>query len=398
MFKFKYNYLKEMRQKSLKMRQEVYGKYINIIEPAIKAAGGIIGGPASINMSMDKPRGLDDYRYIVYVRNALKFANDLANTLYKKFGSFVVLKNLVGHCKRFLLFIDLYDILDIRTLNPDYFNAIKPVIKNGFKLMPPEYNLINIYRDLYDPANIDKIEDNLKYESALFKKVKPRHKIIVGAGDLKSNIIDLISGKCVFIGPAAASILMGEEPDWNAPLEVISNDAESLFNNIYNNIDAANVRVKRINLSLLDDTLKRYLLVGRNGPILSIYNSAEYELIPYFDADELKIGTLFVVLRFYMINVWNLMALHKRGIIKNTNTAKYYLNNYNRLRSSYAKIDITDSKILAPVDKFYGYYIDRNLRAKIQNAKIKRMPDYKPGIYKKKYGKFREIKKRMEDI
>lgn len=396
MFKCKYSYEPEMRLRSIKMRENAFGKFIPIIEATIKKHGAIIGGKMAVNMFNNTARDLDDYQYVIYVTSALKFANELINALAIDMPTeHMLLRSPIANHK-FIILINLFEIATIWDIGSKYYGAIKPVVHNKFKLLPPEISLIGIYRDLYDPLYIDAFDANLKCEQCLYKRVARRGRVIIGGANNKRKLIDILGGNCVVVGSAGSDMLLGKEPNWNAPLEVISKNADTLAKEVYDAIKSDDVCIKKIYVPMLEDlTLVKYYISGKHGPIISIYNSANYELIPYCVVDDIKVGTLFVVLRFYMINIWISAMLADIGAV-NKKLIECYFREYSRLRGGYKNISADNPSVLAPVDKYYGAYVGRDLKLKYYSMSIKRYPDYAPRQYKKKFGKLRNLDARQK--
>jgi hypothetical protein len=275
----------------------------------------------------------------IYTTFPFKTANTIADEIYKKHGKWVKLRTIIFR-EELLVEFDSRRIAKISIIKQhkdvNLQSLIVPIEINELLYMPPELEIINIYRKLYTPIP-DDWDDAKKTEARLYEQVITRnvyggakcHKcppIIVA--EIKQQLLsEFIPGRnVVLIGEYAMNV----KPDRGAKLQIISPD--SLFDiadatEFLSHRFSHKVTFKQQELFLPNDfRIRRYVISMQfttptgavKKPIMDIFNSAEFELIPYTGKDGLKIGNSYVLLRFLMIELWIIQIVDALGSLPKT--------------------------------------------------------------------------------
>lgn len=266
---------------------------------------------------------------------------------------------------------------------------ILPLNINNIYVLPPILELIDLYKQLYNPENVDNWCDII-YKSEKIRAItnqninntinikkggkcvtcKQKTDINISAcksckdkrnmqvDEVKDILIDFLStyGDYVAIHKFHESPLKGKN------VEILSkNDISTDFERLYmfiNKLSADNktIMFKKKNMFIGKDLriIKHtfYLTMSKYNnqwsivkkPFLDIYNNCSYELIPYelhkIDNKTIKFAHTWVQARFYYIEIWNILAAYKLDILNDAQTSTYIndiLEHVNNI-----KISITD--------------------------------------------------------
>lgn len=273
----------------------------------------------------------------------------------------------------FKLMVNLYVIKPFEDMN--IIEMINP-IKGDFLFIPPEIELIIVYWKLY---SIHEHENWKKYEERktellasevrgglevnipkkpaqyvdILKELMQIPYIIIGINSVNDNITDTSERiQCISDDPDAYSLVKKLLPD-----QYITQKSHKLQLPI-------DFRLKRITL---------YTTAIRHGkptdlPIIDIFNSATYELIPYHIKNDMKIGHPYVVLKFLYIDLW-ILKLRKKNLPPNIYNMKYSM-----IVDAINKLDNREINLV------YGTHYNECVYLKKQ-ALLKPIPQYTP--YKK---------------
>jgi hypothetical protein len=103
----------------------------------------------------------------------------------------------------------------------------------------------------------------------------------------------------------------------------------------------------------LQKTVVSVTINNKTIHLMDIFNSAQYELIPYTTYDNINIGFPNVIRMFMLIDMWFLRILYSMSLI-NDNTLKYSINN---IFKNLEKVeDIDDTKFSREL--YLGIYVD----------------------------------------
>ena len=388
----------------------------------------IVGGLSGTNLLLDKP----NYSYEVYGEHVFKHANNLANRLQpvveKNFSPFVTRLRTVFAHKKYVIAVGGRSFIEFHELERGVgiYKLISPVEKpigDGKALvMSPEAYLLKTYRELYTPGA--DWETALEVERELVQMTKER---FVGtktggkSGRLSMKEQQKLSAKImrefivnnnsvVLIGEHSVKILenlVGSVSKSSTTLRIIS------ANNVKDDIQKISLIVGKITAitrdmnALEDHQLVKTIIRVETGQdsteILYLYNSASYNLIPYnvvrADMGSLQIGNPFVILRFLLIDLWEVNKVLLAGKINET-FAKNRINNILKLFLQIREtlgIPINDKWFSqGPMGLFQmeciGTMVDEGIVAKKDAiASGKFFAPYYPKLWKKINGEYRDL-------
>lgn len=153
----------------------------NNTSPSAEKNGAIIlGGSYSVALLLDKPISRDDFVYTLYSTSAFNHANALINKIAEELENeekgdskwAIFLKTVLPY-QRFDILVDQRVLARFNTIMANK-DVIQPLSINGsitgrsINIMPPKFHLIEIYRTLYSPAEVDNWQSSLKDERRLF--------------------------------------------------------------------------------------------------------------------------------------------------------------------------------------------------------------------------------------
>lgn len=439
----------------------------------------MVGGTIGIDLLLEKERSIEDFQYELYSEMEFIHANDLTNLLEEtnviNSSPFIIsLKTTIPNLK-YQIIIDSRIMVTIYKLPKNSYELILPVKVNTFDkknkvlVISPEIQLLDIYRSLYSPNESEDWESILYDETKLFHHLKKRiqeqsNLLTVIAASPASNIsADIMGGtehiekitteerkrislhllkdfiignpNVVLIGEYACSIILGTEIGTTI-LQIISQNnldddflqIERIIHTILNK-DIPVVKLVRDLHIMQDFRLRRTTIkIGDQETgqkeILYIYNSANYDLIPFnsihseITEKKLNLGNPFVILRFLLIEFWIIRWIRQLGSI-DEQYAKGRLDTILgillKLRSVLAKegeevvkkrrrtININTEyfdSLLQPTLRIFpsdskdyiGSYDDENISIKIIIKDLNRKYfDYYPYDYKKKNNFYRKV-------
>jgi hypothetical protein len=307
----------------------------------------------------------------VFVLNATTSSAYIANKIYMKFKSSV---NVVH------VYTGTYKLLLDGFVFYMFWEVPKPIFESFFykhgkirEVAPDHAFLICLYRNLYNPGNVDDLFENLKLVSTINKK----NIEISGDGEsrgIKPKIdksIKKLLSDCVFVGTRAFKYF--ECGSVSTVYEVICDNVEKLCADIA--YAHKNVKIDTQSFPILNDFMFTRTSVSLNGrDICYIYNSAQYELIPFFNMHDYKIGCLYVVARFAIINIWIIkFFIYNKKLDKIR--GKKLIAQYKGIHEDLINRRCLLHTVVPPINKYYGVGVDERIIYKQMRVKDK---DYKP--------------------
>lgn len=417
------NYIDNLSQESENERKKLIDKYSDIKKE-------ILGYCSKYDIIISEPNLLIDKEYIknmltfnLYTSHPFKHANNLSNELVK-YTTDVVMQTKISH-QEFIIRLDsqiipIINFYKLQKIDSDSKGSKQSSITSsdinigGYNLLllPPHTELMYIYRKLYSSSYANKWEDLLELEDDIFKSMIDKTKLTPEQVNLSIKATDsppslklktIIFNKwckdknIVIIGYWAINllninILSEENRDkmHHERLQIISpnpikNDMLSLelllakemkYKLTYttNNVDIPH-----------DFRLKKHSIwaVNPSGKfcIMEIYNSAEYELIPYSDISYLnghiKIGNPFVLLRFLFIVYWTIEFIMSIGKLPEQIGNDKLIDIIKLARI--LRIDINNGF----GKTFIGSYEDENIADKIRQIESPSHFPYMPAVKKR---------------
>ena len=395
-------------------------EYIEFYKTAEKYAqtnGLILGGEIGVKILINQKITYDDVTtYEFYTDNTFDLAKGLADALFQVKTDGVVNSDFISlqtniKYKEFTIYINARKLFVIRDIGrkknvklKHLIGATKVISPHGFDVlcMSAELQLIDIYRRLYDPQEAENWPRLLKYSEMLHKSIegtledkvtKIKSKAIYEGGTntkdkskTKQNITQMILDKFV---SNSDKVLVGDYAidkssamEGYGRLQVISgdgidNDMRKLKSILPNN---ELMYISHFLYLPQDFRIRKrtvYLVDGGNKQIaiMDIFNSAEFELIPYEKSvNNLIIGNPYVLLRYQLIDIWSLqLVLHLSSSVE-----KKIVSNLRQVEILIDKLkDIAYTKLFQ-LNNYKGVYEDIRVSKKKLTQKSRRIPNYYP--------------------
>lgn len=417
-----------------------YYKAYKIIESYVKTHDLLIGGQFAINAHLEITVE-KSVAYQIYGKNPFKHANNLANEL-AELTKYTFMKTQLAYAE-FIIYINDQPVVFIYNIDVykglDLIKLMKPVEINGTKYIPAEILLIEQYRRLYSPNHASDWEDILGKTIKLTEQIRTVKK----GGDeknlskksdsdlklFKNSITDAIikeylcdNDSLVLIGQYATNHILGESSS-TGQLQIITGNSveaeytkvQQLIHKITNSTMPVHYKTHKLKI-ITDFRISRLIVyIGESIPILHIFNSGSFELIPFntvpakFDLydkkmdlskNKIQIANPFVVCRFLLIDFWTMKIICNLGSA-NENYAKKILQDiHNQINLIIAKLQTDEwSKLINSgdvmgifqLDDYIGIYENESSAKKVQSKESRYHAPYQPYKQKLQTGEYRKI-------
>lgn len=274
------------------------------------------------NILLNKPlHGVNYFK--LYCYRTLPHAFSLSDSL-SEVSTFIEMRTIIKY-KMFIIYVDGIAMVTIRNIPPDIENRLNSTqTYKTYKLNIFKFNLIKVYSDLYNPQtttyNISETEEQL------FSKFLKDNKHIKGGGSkyiYNTPILEWLKGKDNYI-------LLNDVKDstLKSKLRILGNSTfkEELTNFLY---QLTLVRPSVINRKYreLDVMLERHTIFIKDKRVIELYNSLDYESVPYMVVSDLNIASKYVKLKFLMLILWNIFVLDYKNLKKNSSKFMDYIVN-----------------------------------------------------------------------
>jgi hypothetical protein len=287
---------------------------------------------------------IEDHYYIIYI-GMMQIVTIV---------SLPELKLKSGPCSLGTLLHNKSDVIDVANDRIDIIS--KFVTDKSFTIMPPEHQLISWYQDKYMPCSGVIDIENIIWDKIKVYKLEEKQNTVWREKVFK--VCQEYFKNFVFI-----SINLNSPIRMMAKQESIKFIIDTLRDRLNMNVSHNGVKVHILDDIRLKKTVVYVKVDSKELGVMEIYNSIEYELIPYYNDNKMLIANKYVQLRFLLIEAW------VRKIIKcstNEGIPDYIYNRMKEIRQSDDKIDgwegviipITDTvKKLKLSNKFNTYYV-----------------------------------------
>ncbi len=429
------NYIDNLNQESENEKNKLINKYSDIKKE-------ILGYCSKHNIIISEPNLLIDKEYItnmltfdLYSSHPFKHANNLSNELVK-YTTDVVMQTKISHQEftirinsQIIPIVNFYKLQKTTDESKDFKQSaivtLSDISDNRFiktnigshdlLLLPPHTELMNIYRKLYSSSCATKWKNLLELEDNIFKSIdKTASTSIIKPTDSQTSLElkkTIFSKWCkdkdiVIIGYWAISLL-------NISSDKISKeDRDKMHHERLQIISPNPIKNDMLSLELFvekemkykltyttnnvdipyDFRLKKHTIWAANSSkkfcIIEIYNSAEYELIPYCHItsvdkhqtklfSEYKIGNPFVLLRFLFIVYWTIEFIMSIGKLPEQ-IGNDKLNNIVKI-TRILRTDLSNGF----GKTFIGSYEDENIADKIRQIESPSHFPYMPAVKKR---------------
>jgi hypothetical protein len=405
----------EAEQFILENDRMLYLPFFKTAELYIRDHEMVIGGRVGIDLLTEKPYSKDSFMWELYCDNAyhtsVGLADALAHTRSPHIPPHVALRTDIKHRELTIMVntrmlfkiygMDMYrgvrliKLMNLRTM-PGYFSGPPlPLL-----CMSAEMCLIDVYRRLYTPAEfVAHFQEDIIIEQKLYDMVVAEG--ITGGGPA-GQYYDKAKNNTLILRKLAASPMinnMAVVGDFAMPGPV---KPEYRLQLIYNgDIDQLTAMMDKIlaqygktifvryqlnipsDFQIIKYTL--YLKAKDKMPIMDVFNSASFEMIPYWHGATLRIGNPMVVLRFLLIDIWTarLVSGMKGGLNMNAKISELK-GKFATMRKLAQEILKSDPRRIFQSKDYIGRYINPTVakRNLIKQAGL-RIPIYYPELLEK---------------
>lgn len=378
----------------------------------------------------------------IYTTEVFRHASGLANYLYTNLGRLVKARTII---ENEIITVE-YDGNIVATINRlesvrDFpIESIVFPIRAEIAYFPPEIEMIDVYRTLYSPHKTDLWSDALFIQRRLFKNMINRlstyHNVSLktlrsspskagGGGETetdsskseleseietkakdcklcKTDSLDKIK-KFILRHLAKHFVLVGnfgiwlstetEMPERDLTIVQVVTENEImadilLIKNALSKITDSVVTYEEQKLHIPKDLItKRIRIFVSSGDrtrraVMDIFNSGQFELIPFNTVDGYRIGNPFVIARFMLIDLWIYKIIRERNLI-DPDKADRLINQSVKLLSKI--LERKYEKLVFGLE-YFGIFKDPEIMKKIEKQKSKKKM-YFPEIYEKNNGK-----------
>ena len=340
----------------------------------------------------EEKKGLSSY--VLYGSNIFLHANKLSNILSEKTIYVKLFTNIKN--EDFTIMVNNFRLIQLYNINKKLRLIIKPLLLRGFLIYPPEFELIKIYHDLYNPARAGEWEKINKIETKIYEKFIERKKIIGGNRASKKiypkQILNWLTNKtnCILIGINAINLINSTE-NYKTQFQVIANEVFiEEFSTFIFQYTGRETNIKKYRGFIKNDHLlvKHSIYINfpqGNFKIMNVWNSIDYELVPYITIENIRVGSINVILRFLLIYIWNTRVLDFLKKNKSKNLLNEIFNYIKLIRNERTNKNLKLDKL-----SYMGLYIDPIREKQKKNISNTYYP-YTPIKYKLKNNKYRDI-------
>lgn len=250
------------------------------------------------------------------------------------------------------------------------FEMIKPItgVLFGYDvwLINPIFHLTQLYHEIYLP---EYWADREKLEKQIYNIKK-----IIGSSEIISNSLEQIftflseSNHTVLVG----SFALGKK---TSSITWLSSDVEydiSYFVNLWSDqdVDIISDMVQMLD----DDRLKRTAIKLNGRAIIYIFNSPEYELVPYSCVDvfnrKIRIGNPHVIIRFFLVDLWIIKKIELKGKLSN----QFVVNKTRKIENYIKEVSTMEFE---PIE-YIGQYVNEVIDYKRKKLKSQSLDIYVP--------------------
>jgi hypothetical protein len=269
-------------------------------------------------------------------------------------------------------------------------------------VMPPELELINIYHKMYSLDHVSEYDTLAELETKLFVQLHNRRKEIEGGGavpvsTLRPDVLNKIILKAIrqFLQNSAI-VLTGEYgfiqydtiPNnlnlnqlriiTSVEIEMLTTILKDILNDFMLSPDIFKISVVQHKIHLpYDQRLHMYRIyleyLNQGGKvnkqrIMTVFNSALYEVIPYKSIQGINVSSELTSLRIMLIELWVLRVMKEKGFMDAT-LANKYINALLDTTIKFRETLLMDNKIVTKYNtSFIGVYIPLAIAKKIEKG------------------------------
>jgi hypothetical protein len=345
----------------------LYAPFFAVIEKYCERVC-VIGGRVGADLIIGQPLHKDSFMWEVYTNNTYETAMHIADDFIKVHSPHIDPSTTVVNTNErnieHTISVNGRPILKLYKLdhyrNVDLMEMVRPVIADGYfgskvQCLSEEIQLSDIYQTLYSPAKFDKWEAALNNEEKMYKFVEPYfEKVYLGGkraettgplNGISERDIAIIKALRnlggILVGSFAMRILGLESSIQrlqviiDKPIDELMKVLTIVLNDIIVSSTPLQLTHVEYKLYLVNDfrLTKHTVYIVKSSteriPVVDIFNSTMYELIPVtyvntkLDDDSFKnvlVSNHYVMLRFKMVDAWAVKLI--LGISKSENAIR----------------------------------------------------------------------------
>lgn len=375
-----------------------YSPFFETAEKFCAEHSVIIGDKIGTELLLGIPLSKDSFEWCLYTENAFALAKTLAHRLKQTRAPHVPIDYITVETnipdKELHICVNvrrLFIVYGVERYRGKRVIDLIPIIKTkgyfGNQIIVPSanYQLIDICQTLYTPAKFD----NWAKYAQLFKQLTSGTPIVVGGAreqcpDKRFETVlieDVVNPNgYVAIGDFAIAELtqcnacrvqfIVDAPIADVARAIMRAFAYKAGSKItYNEYQLCNISDFRLSKYTF------YLVSGEKQlPIADVFNSACFELVPFWQGKKIKkIANPFVLLRFCYIDLWMLIILRALGTQGLDDKMRVIESNIARM---VVLVDSTPTEKLFQMVDYYGVYTDANVAKKRHNKVLGFRPTY----------------------
>lgn len=343
--------------------RNLYTPFFQALEKFCINNNVLIGGVMGIDLLIGRPMDRKSYFWELYTENPYDIAKRLAQELYSVKSphinpKYIAMRTDLRH-REMTIMINTRQLIKIYGLDRyrglQLIKLMGPATRSSYYLqepiqcVPEEMQLIEIYRTLYTPAKVKDWGIFLEAEKKIYDLVQDSlsekaTKVVKGRGtapQINRSVVDqtiiekVIAGTDnVLIGDYAVAMLdssrfdIAQSPRVQfisaTPIDELATGIETVIGKKLPNLIKYGFKITYIKYPLnlpTDFQITKHTLYINFGkeqtPIVDVYNSSTFEMIPFWKPDGksigsskgVKIGNPWVLLRFRFIDMWILKLI-----------------------------------------------------------------------------------------
>lgn len=328
-----------------------YKPYFETAEKFCSDRGIVIGGANGIELLLGHEMTKDSFFWELYCSDVFENGKALIEALYATKVNHVDSRTLYLQTniknRELTILVDaryLFKIYSLETYRGVSLSGTMNTVQvDGWfgakvNVFPPAIVLISLYQGLYSPSKCGQWEDLCAAEKLVYQKFIASENAGEIQGGFDRSVADdimlhslLKDNRIVLIGDYAMSkygISVGSRIQilTDIPMEELATMTSRVLSNEKNQLRKIKVThsrtsYARFNLNIPSDFQiskhTMYAVVGGEQiPLYDVFNSPEYEQIPYNVIDKIQVAAPYVLLRFIFIDIWIIKLIIGIGRVK----------------------------------------------------------------------------------
>lgn len=391
----------------LKNDRKLYEPLLSHIEEFLSSEPVVFAGQTASEYFDGKELNKDSYVFEIYASDPLNTSERLVDSLYAKFKNnspfidinTLALETLIKHTE-YSISVGSRSLMKVLTFGEyrgvDLIEIMNPIKAPGrfsgaiIKIVPEDWYLITAYRMLYSPQYVDQWEALYNLSGKILTTIIENNNPSKTGGENITTIarIALLSivkkSGLLLIGDKALNLYLDSDTQTQR-LQLIfdsNNSPESIVGLLSKKLEdstkkiaMSDHKVDLVNyyLNIPSDFRIRkftiYITHGKNKfPLVDMFNSGTYELLPYVVKEGYKIAHPFVCLRFYLIDLWILKLIEHLGG-DNNQRRNQILNKMKTINELPKQFQLGD---------YYGEFSNENVARKKLMKALGMAPKYYP--------------------